>query len=84
MAVFFNCSKKFLPILDLRLLHRQSVSIMRLAAVPKFDLTVDFVGNNAIQVLNKRYRQIDKPTDVLSFPNYQIQAGQAAPTPPSR
>jgi ssRNA-specific RNase YbeY (16S rRNA maturation enzyme) len=72
MAVFFNCSKKFLPVLNLRLLHRQATSIMKLASLSKYDLTVDFVGNSGIQVLNQRYRNIDAPTDILSFPTYEV------------
>ena len=31
-------------------------------------LYITFVDNNKIQELNKKYREIDKPTDVLSFP----------------
>ena len=32
------------------------------------EVNVTFVDNEKIQELNKKYRQIDKPTDVLSFP----------------
>ena len=28
-----------------------------------------FVDNASIQSINKTYRNIDKPTDVISFPN---------------
>ncbi|WP_089738873.1 rRNA maturation RNase YbeY [Gracilibacillus ureilyticus] len=31
------------------------------------ELSVTFVDNNEIQRLNKQYRDLDKPTDVLSF-----------------
>lgn len=31
------------------------------------EISVVFVSNNAIQALNKQYRSLDKPTDVLSF-----------------
>jgi probable rRNA maturation factor len=31
------------------------------------NLSIAFVGPNEIQKLNKKYRKIDKPTDVLSF-----------------
>lgn len=33
----------------------------------RIELSVGFVNNEEIQELNKNYRQIDKPTDVLSF-----------------
>jgi probable rRNA maturation factor len=32
------------------------------------DIELILTDNNEIQVLNKEYRQINKPTDVLSFP----------------
>lgn len=33
-----------------------------------FEVSVSFVNNEEIQALNKEYRDIDRPTDVLSFP----------------
>ncbi len=32
------------------------------------EINVTFVDNEKMQSINKKYRQIDKPTDVLSFP----------------
>lgn len=32
------------------------------------EVSITFVDNNEIQELNKNFRNIDKPTDVLSFP----------------
>jgi len=32
------------------------------------DLTIAFVGTDAIRTLNRRFMRRDKPTDVLSFP----------------
>ena len=34
----------------------------------KISLSVNLVGEKRIQALNKKYRNKDKPTDVLSFP----------------
>lgn len=34
-----------------------------------FEISVSFVGLEQIQQLNKEYRGIDEPTDVLSFPS---------------
>ncbi|WP_217586739.1 rRNA maturation RNase YbeY [Lentibacillus saliphilus] len=31
------------------------------------EISVNFVDDNEIQALNRNYRQLDKPTDVLSF-----------------
>jgi probable rRNA maturation factor len=33
----------------------------------KYDLSIVFVGEKTIQKLNKEYRKIHKPTDILSF-----------------
>ena len=35
------------------------------------DVTIAFVSNRRIRELNKRFRQLDKTTDVLSFPTGQ-------------
>jgi probable rRNA maturation factor len=36
------------------------------------DLTIVFVNNERIRTLNATYRGLDEPTDVLSFPDDQI------------
>jgi len=33
-----------------------------------YEVSVSFVDNDEIKQLNKEYRNVDKPTDVLSFP----------------
>lgn len=38
-------------------------------------VNVGFVSGDAIQKLNKEHRQIDKPTDVLSFPFFDLKNG---------
>ena len=37
----------------------------------KLYITVTFTNPENIQSINKEYRNIDKPTDVLSFPMFQ-------------
>ncbi len=34
----------------------------------KYELSVAVVGTKRIRTINKKYRNIDKPTDILSFP----------------
>ncbi len=34
------------------------------------NLSIMLAGNNEIRTLNKKFRKKNKPTDVLSFPNY--------------
>lgn len=38
-----------------------------------FDVEIEFVDNVQIKKLNREYRNIDKVTDVLSFPNLEIE-----------
>lgn len=40
------------------------------------ELTVKFVSRHEIQRLNREFRQIDRVTDVLSFPATSIKAGE--------
>ena len=41
-----------------------------------YELSVSFVTDAEIAGLNKQYRDLDKPTDVLSFPAMDMQPGQ--------
>ena len=38
-----------------------------------FEISISFVDNQEIQSLNKQFRNIDKPTDVLSFPMLEFE-----------
>ena len=40
------------------------------------EISVSFVDNDQIQEMNRQYRNIDAPTDVLSFPMFDLTAGQ--------
>ena len=42
--------------------------ILRILSIPHANLDVSFVGNTTIRKLNKKFRRIDRSTDVLSFP----------------
>ncbi len=44
------------------------VSFLKKELNKKKDLSIVFVDNNYIKELNKEFRQIDKETDVLTFP----------------
>lgn len=39
--------------------------------LPPADVSVTIVNNEQIHELNKEYRQVDRPTDVLSFPLWE-------------
>ncbi|MEI6057937.1 MAG: rRNA maturation RNase YbeY [bacterium] len=50
-------------------LPRLAFADMKDAALgKKYSLTVSFVGSAHIKKLNNHYRNINKPTDILSFP----------------
>ena len=40
------------------------------------EVSVTFTDNDGIQAINREYRQIDAPTDVLSFPLFEEQGGK--------
>jgi ssRNA-specific RNase YbeY (16S rRNA maturation enzyme) len=41
-------------------------------------LAVVAVDDAAVRALNRRYRHVDRPTDVLSFPVYPVRCGAGA------
>ena len=40
------------------------------------EVSVTFADNEGIRAINREYRQIDAPTDVLSFPLFEDQGGK--------
>ena len=46
----------------------------------KCELSVTFTDNEGIHTLNREYRGIDRPTDVLSFPQFDFGDGETLPT----
>ena len=42
------------------------------------EISVTFTDNDGIHALNKEYRNIDRPTDVLSFPQIDYESGEVA------
>jgi len=71
--------------LDLHISHSKGVEVPPKAAIEEsiikvlkeksldgnFAVDIQFVSAQAIHQLNQSYRDIDKPTDVLSFPIYE-------------
>ena len=44
----------------------------------KSEISISIVDNNEIQEINRQYREIDAPTDVLSFPLLTFEEGEQA------
>ena len=53
-----------------------SIKTLEFLNTPNVELTIKFVSPNEIKRLNSAFRQIDKVTDVLSFPATNTVAGQ--------
>lgn len=51
-----------------RVIREKAETILSLCGLDGVELSLLFVNNQRISTLNKRYRGIDKPTDVLAFP----------------
>lgn len=45
---------------------------------PQCEISLSIVNNDEIQEINKQYRNIDAPTDVLSFPLLTFEEGEQA------
>ncbi|MEA2215113.1 MAG: putative rRNA maturation factor [Solirubrobacteraceae bacterium] len=49
-------------------LHRAATAALSAAGVTDGHLAIEFVAPEQMRDLNREHREIDKPTDVLSFP----------------
>ncbi len=56
------------PLLDLAAVRGDGEALLRSLHLTRAELSILFVDDGAIQVLNRDYRRKDQPTDVLSFP----------------
>jgi probable rRNA maturation factor len=53
--------------IDLLLVKKTAEKFLQVKNKKKFEVSIAFVNDNEIRGLNRRYRKIDKVTDVLSF-----------------
>lgn len=77
----FNNEQTVFPI-DEQLLTLLDRCVQRVAQSEQIiagEVSISFVDDAAIRELNHRYRQVDRPTDVLSFPMYDEEAFAVPP-----
>ena len=71
MGVILRNLQKQVPLRRARL--RKDVETLRhILGIHKFDLGIVCVDNHRIQQINNIYRKKNVPTDVLSFPFYEV------------
>lgn len=71
MGVVLRNLQKVVPLRRARL--RRDVDTLRhILGVQKFDLGIICVDNRRIQLINNIYKKKNVPTDVLSFPFYEV------------
>lgn len=76
--IYFDSEQDIYPdISDLCELVSESVdgALVYLGFTRECELSVTFTDNGKIRILNRDYRGIDRPTDVLSFPMYSFSDG---------
>ena len=76
MIYFENRQKRVVIDYDLKMLIRRAVlaSLMAEGVDGKCEVSVTFTDNEGIREINREYRNIDAPTDVLSFPQIDFEA----------
>jgi len=62
--------------IDQRRVKRWVSLILRKLGYLKSEISILFIDDIEMRILNKRYRGKDKPTDVLSFPQIEIGKGR--------
>lgn len=71
MGVVLRNLQKVVPLRRARL-RRDIDTLRHILGVQKFDLGIICVDNRRIQQINNIYRKKNAPTDVLSFPYYEV------------
>lgn len=76
MALFYEEEAAFDVDFDAKKIAEAVINqVADMEEVPyEFDIYVTMVDNEAIHEINKEHRGIDRPTDVLSFPNLDFEA----------
>lgn len=71
MVVLLRNLQNAVPVRRARL-RKDVETLKRILGVQRFDLGIVCVDNRKIQHINNIYRKNNRPTDVLSFPFYEV------------
>ena len=80
LQLYFQNSQSTCPITySMKMLIRSAIAetleAKHFVAYDHVDISVTFADNEGIRAINREYRKIDAPTDVLSFPQYDFADG---------
>ena len=80
LRIYFESDTDIPVSYELKMLIRRAIAeTLRYEGVKAAcELSVTFTDNEGIHALNKEYRNIDRPTDVLSFPQIDYESGESA------
>jgi probable rRNA maturation factor len=81
LKIYFENSQKLIPVRHKlkSLLCKAILATLKYEKVEgDFEISLTFTDNEGIHALNKTYRNIDRPTDVLSFPQIDYESGEEA------
>ena len=80
LQLYFQNSQEVCPITySLKMLIRAAISetleAEHFVGYDQVEISVTFADDEGIRAINREYREIDRPTDVLSFPQYDFADG---------
>ena len=80
LRIYFESDTELPVSYGLKMLLRRAVTeTLRYEGIASdCEVSVTFTDNEGIHALNKEYRNIDRPTDVLSFPQIDYESGEIA------
>src|SRR4030042_3471914 len=73
------------PVKKSLLVRAAETTLSTIRVKGKVEITISVIGDRKMRALNREYRKVDEPTDVLSFP-YSLETGkyQEFVSPPSK
>jgi probable rRNA maturation factor len=81
LKIYFENSQKLFKITyKLKMLLRRAIieTLKYEKQSGEFEISLTFTDNEGIHALNREYRNVDRPTDVLSFPQIDYENGEEA------